>query len=81
MIERQLNKKVKVIRSHNAWQLGSSFENLKFLSSQDIIYQTSCVATPQQNGVVGMKHKHLLEFAGPYFSNLTFHINIGGMPS
>lgn len=33
MIERQFNKKVKIIRSDNAWELGSSSEIFKFLSS------------------------------------------------
>lgn len=61
MIERQLNKKIKIIRSDNAWKLGSSSDNSKFFSSQGIIHQTSCVATPQQNGVVERKHKNLLE--------------------
>nr|XP_009801078.1 PREDICTED: uncharacterized protein LOC104246882 [Nicotiana sylvestris] len=55
---------VKTLRSDNAFELGSSAEAVSFFSSQGIIHQTSCPYTPQQNGVVERKHKHLLETAG-----------------
>ncbi|XP_059310549.1 uncharacterized protein LOC132061883 [Lycium ferocissimum] len=64
MIERQFNDKVKVIRSDNALELGKGTQEALFLKSQGIIiHQTSCVGTPQQNGVVERKHRHLLEIA------------------
>ena len=56
MIERQFNAKVKVIKSDNAMELGKSDAASKFLDSQGIIHQTSCVATSQQNGVAERKH-------------------------
>lgn len=61
LIERQFNTKFKVIRSDNALELGTGITASKILSFQGILHQTSCVSTPQQNGVVEQKHKHLLE--------------------
>jgi len=57
----QFNAKVKTMRSDNALELGLNREATAYFLSKGIIHQTSCVATPQQNGVVGRKHKHLLE--------------------
>ena len=61
MAQTQFNGTVKVMRSDNALELGLSNEALDFFASTGIIHQTSCVQTPQQNGVVERKHKHLLE--------------------
>lgn len=63
MVERQFNLKVKRIRSDNALELGKRTQEAAFLSSQGIIHERSCVATPQQNGVVKRKHKYLLKVA------------------
>lgn len=57
----ELNSEVKIIRSDNAFELGTGNIQSDFLSSQGIIHQTNCVYTPQQNGIVEKKHKHLLE--------------------
>ncbi|KAK9070135.1 hypothetical protein SSX86_010535 [Deinandra increscens subsp. villosa] len=48
-------------RSDNALELGSSHFMTSFFQEHGIVHQTSCVGTPQQNGVVERKHKHLLE--------------------
>lgn len=60
-VERQFERKVKVIRSDIAYELGSGVLPSDFLLSSGIIHQTTCVATPQQNGVAEREHKHLLE--------------------
>lgn len=59
MVKRQFNSKVKVIRTDNAFELGNGHTD--FFLSNGIIHQITCVYTPQQNGIVERKHKHLLE--------------------
>jgi len=61
MVKTQFGKDVKIIRSDNALELSKSYEILDFFTSFGITHQTSCVHTPQQNGVVERKHRHLLE--------------------
>ena len=63
MIERQFGRKVKFIRSDNALKLGKGIQEGLYLISQGILQQTSCVGTPQQNGVLERKHRHFLELA------------------
>jgi len=60
MAKTQFGKTVKVVKSDNALELGSS-DALSFFGKTRIKHETSCVHTPQQNGVVERKHKHLLE--------------------
>ena len=57
----QFDGTVRIVRSDNALELELSNEALNFFASTGILYQTSCTQTPQQNGVVERKHKHLLE--------------------
>jgi Reverse transcriptase (RNA-dependent DNA polymerase)/Integrase core domain/gag-polypeptide of LTR copia-type len=60
MIENQFGTSIKVLRSDN----GTEYTNNKlqiFLQSKGISHQTSCVGTPQQNGVAERKNRHLLE--------------------
>lgn len=62
MIKTQFNAHVKVVRSDN----GTEFFNSQCMSMfQDlgIIHQSSCVHTPQQNGVVERKNRHILNVA------------------
>ena len=61
MVRTQFAATVKVIRSDNALELSISHEALGFFAEIGIIHQTSCIQTPQQNGVVEREHKHLLE--------------------
>ncbi|RVW24720.1 hypothetical protein CK203_082243 [Vitis vinifera] len=60
MIETQYNEKVQVLRSDNGGEYHSS-DLQKYLEGHDIIHQTTCSNTPQQNGVVERKNRHLLE--------------------
>lgn len=59
MIHTQFDKQVKMFRSDN----GTEFVNHtfgQFCNNKGIVHQTSCAYTPQQNGVVERKHRHLL---------------------
>jgi hypothetical protein len=53
-VETQYDKKIKTLRTDN----GTEFINQKFLNSKDNIHQTTCVYTPQQNGV--FEHKNVI---------------------
>ncbi|KAL2897026.1 Retrovirus-related Pol polyprotein from transposon RE1 [Bienertia sinuspersici] len=61
-VSNQFNSVVQIIRTDNAKELCEE-PILQVYTSKGIIHQTSCVDTPQQNGVVERKHKHLLETA------------------
>ncbi|RVW46987.1 Retrovirus-related Pol polyprotein from transposon TNT 1-94 [Vitis vinifera] len=57
MVDRQFSQTVKVVQSDN----GTEFKCLlDYFSATGILFQTSCVGTPQQNGRVERKHKHIL---------------------
>ena len=59
-VKTQFNSNIKAIRVDN----GGEFASLKyFFSTHGVIYQHTCTYTPQQNGVVERKHRHLLEMA------------------
>jgi len=61
MAQTQFSAIVKIIRTENALKLEKSHAALNFFTSTGILHQTSCVQTPQQNGAVKRKHKHLLK--------------------
>ena len=57
MVRQQFEKNVKIVRSDN----GTKFMCLtKYFAKHGILHQTSCVGTPQQNGSVERKHRHIL---------------------
>ena len=62
MINTQFDKCVKVIRTDNRLEFKSRAMK-KFYAEKDIIHQTSCMKTPQQNGRVERKHQHVLNVA------------------
>ena len=58
----QFNAKLFVFRTDNAREyLDSSFQ--QFLESRGIIHQTSCVCTPQQNGIAERKNGLIIAIA------------------
>lgn len=60
MADKQFGKSVKMIRTDN----GTEFMVLKsYFQKNGIVHQTSCVDTPQQNGRVERKHRHILNIA------------------
>jgi len=54
--ENHFSTKVKTIRTDN----GIEFSMHHFFESKGIIHQTTCIETPEQNGIVERKHQHLL---------------------
>jgi IS30 family transposase len=62
MIQSQFQTKVQILKTNNAKEYFNSSLNTYCLN-QDIIYISSCVNTPQQNGVTERKNRHLLEVA------------------
>ena len=55
-VERQFEIKVKVVKSDN----GPEFIMRQFYDDTRIVHQTTCIETPQQNGIVERKYQHLL---------------------
>ncbi|KAM7485260.1 hypothetical protein LguiA_001269 [Lonicera macranthoides] len=65
----QFNSRIKTFRSDN----GSEFLSLRsFFNDNGTNFQHTCVYTPQQNGVVERKHRHILQVARA----LKFHANL-----
>ena len=62
LIQRQFGKKIKILRSDNGGEYVNNFLG-SFFKSNGIIHETSCVGTPQQNGVAERKNRHILEIA------------------
>ena len=60
MVCSQYNAQVQVLPSDNGGEY-LSFELKRYLEAHGTIYQTTCSDTPQQNGVVERKNRHLLE--------------------
>ena len=62
MVQNQFGKGIKFFRSDN----GGEFVNQvlrEFFVNKGIIHETTCVGTPQQNGVAERKNRHILETA------------------
>ncbi|CAN1141583.1 Serine/threonine-protein kinase TOR, partial [Linum perenne] len=62
MIHTQFNTPIKVLHTDNAKDYFNHEINT-FLTTHGIIHSSSCVETPQQNGIAERKNRHLLEVA------------------
>ena len=62
MIRNQFHKGIKVVRSDNGSEFTSS-PMQTFYGEHGILRESSCVDTPQQNGRVECKHRHILNVA------------------
>ena len=61
-IQIQFNVSIRVLRSNNDREyFFTPFTS--FMSQHGILHQSSCAHTPQQNGVVERKNRHLVETA------------------
>ena len=59
-VQTQFNTHVQQIRVDN----GGEFSSMRrFFHEHGVIFQHTCVYTPQQNGVVERKHRHIIEMA------------------
>lgn len=61
-VQTQFNSKVKVLRTDNGLEF-NHHDLVSHYNAHGMERQSSCTDTPQQNGVVERKHRHLLEVA------------------
>lgn len=60
LVTNHFSSKICILRSDNGTEYTSKIMT-NYLSNQGIMHQTSCVGTPQQNGVAERKNRDLLE--------------------
>lgn len=60
MVVKQFDVSVKTVRNDNGIEFRCMFP---YFENKGIVFQTSCVETPQQNGRVERKHRHILNVA------------------
>ena len=61
-IQTQFNISIRVLHSDNAREYFSA-PFISFMSQHEILHQSSCAHTPQQNGVTERKNRHLVKTA------------------
>lgn len=62
MVKTQFERHVKKVRCDNEGEFTSN-DMTDFYNERGILLETTCPHTPQQNGVVERKHRHILEVA------------------
>lgn len=62
MEKNQFGTMVKILRSDDGIEFFNSQCN-ELLQNVGIAHQSSCIHTPQQNGIVERKHRHILDVA------------------
>ena len=64
MVQTQFQAKIQVLRTDNAREY---YHNIlgSYLLENGIVHQSSCIDTPQKNGVAERKNRHLMEVARP----------------
>jgi transposase InsO family protein len=62
MIKTQFHTQIQILRSDNGTEYFNQYLG-GYLIEKGIVHQSSCVKTPQQNGVAERKNRHLLEVA------------------
>ena len=62
MIQNQFQTDIQILRTDNGTKYFNSILG-PYLKDHVIIHQSSCVGTPQQNGIAEKKNRHLLEVA------------------
>uniref|UniRef100_A0A2N9ISJ0 Integrase catalytic domain-containing protein n=1 Tax=Fagus sylvatica TaxID=28930 RepID=A0A2N9ISJ0_FAGSY len=72
-IENQLSKKIKFLRTDCGGEYTSN-EFIAYCNSHGITHQLSCPHTPQQNGIVERKHRHIVECAITLLSHASLPI-------
>ena len=74
MVQTQYHLIPKCIRTDNGLEFFNKDYHALF-TSKGIIHQSSCAYSPQQNGIVERKHRHILEVARAlkFQSNMPSH--------
>ena len=62
MVKTQFDGKNKFLRTDNGTEFFNNTPG-EFVTTNRIVHQSSCVSTPQQNGVSKRKNRHILEVA------------------
>jgi hypothetical protein len=62
MVNTQFSAKIQVLRTDNGTEYFNTMLS-DFFSDKGIVHQSSCVDTPQQNGVAERKNRHLLDIS------------------
>ena len=60
LVENQFNTSIKMIRTDGGGEFSTKLL-AKFLQAKGILHQKTCPYTPEQNGIVERKHRHLVE--------------------